>query len=590
MYNLLLVDDEVLIADGLFDTLEEETMENLYLMKAYSVQEALETAASKRIDVLLTDINMPDMDGFALYERMLKLWPYCRVIFLTGFQSFDYAYKAIQYKNVRYIIKAEGVDKVISVVNEVIGELDQCLEEKNVEVFDLEKESKERLLKEILLTYFNGDIEVEELYNPELRQVGFRLNLAGPLYLAGAKIDWNSGVTTYGERIGFVKDINAMLRSHLPTNFQMVPLALNQGILWLLQPEEGAFAEGEFPYEEGGLRRTENFCQTQERCQAEEYHSADGPKGELSGYLMNIFDLFQVHLKSAFDIDTVVVVCKAAKISEVRQEFHQLYKMLRTQMFFEGNLLTYEELQKIFKNRTRPDAQEICTDAVKQRVPRLSHALEIQDRDLFFREAEPVFQALRSVKSRHSLQAKEVYLTVSLCMLSFISQTGLYENLPFELSLTPLTNPEEFSGWKEGADYLKMLAEAVFRVNRERNSDDMNQVITRVEQLVEENLERDVSITGLAEELYFNSYYLSRMFKNIKGVTLSDYITERKMNRAKELLKNPDVRVQTIGERMGYSSPANFIRSFKKYFGVTPNEYRRNYGMNKVTVHVTVHR
>ena len=84
MYNLLLVDDEVLIADGMYDALCELNMENLYPIKAYSVQEALEAAENRRIDILLTDINMPDMDGFALYERIVKNWPYCRVIFLTG--------------------------------------------------------------------------------------------------------------------------------------------------------------------------------------------------------------------------------------------------------------------------------------------------------------------------------------------------------------------------------------------------------------------------------------------------------------------------------------------------------------------------
>ena len=72
MYNLLLVDDEVLIADGMYDALCELNMENLYPIKAYSVQEALEAAENRRIDILLTDINMPDMDGFALYERIVK--------------------------------------------------------------------------------------------------------------------------------------------------------------------------------------------------------------------------------------------------------------------------------------------------------------------------------------------------------------------------------------------------------------------------------------------------------------------------------------------------------------------------------------
>lgn len=542
MYNLLLIDDEILIADGMYDALYEENMENLHVMKAYSVSEALQAAKTKRIDILLTDINMPDLDGFGLFEQVIALWPYCRVIFLTGYQSFDYAYKAIQYKDVRYLIKADGVDRVLETVKEVMGELDQQLQERIPENFDLEQESRERLIKEILIGYFNGEIEEENLYRDDLKALGFQIDIKRPLYLAGAKYNRTDLEETYEKRLGFVKDMNVMLRGHLKENIRIVPLDMNQGILWLLQPED----------------EQENLV-----------------------YFMNVFDLFQVHLKRACDLDSIVVVCREAMIDEVKQQFHQLYGMLRTQMMIEGNLLTYEELQKIVRRRNWTGAEEPGIELIKQKIPRLNRALELLDRESFFQEAQPVFEALQKVKSRHSIWAKETYLSFSLCMLEFISQTGLYEKLPFTLSLTPLTNPEEFSDWEETVSYLKCLAEAIFRLKEEKNSDEMNLVIQKVERLVEENLEKELNIALLAERLYFNACYLSRIFKTVKGVTLSDYITERKMSRAKQLLTESDCKVQKIGERLGYSSPANFIRSFKKYYGVTPNEYRRMYYLVK---------
>lgn len=542
MYNLLLIDDEILIADGMYDALYEENMENLHVMKAYSVSEALQAAKTKRIDILLTDINMPDLDGFGLFEQVIALWPYCRVIFLTGYQSFDYAYKAIQYKDVRYLIKADGVDRVLETVKEVMGELDQQLQERIPENFDLEQESRERLIKEILIGYFNGEIEEENLYRDDLKALGFQIDIKRPLYLAGAKYNRTDLEETYEKRLGFVKDMNVMLRGHLKENIRIVPLDMNQGILWLLQPED----------------EQENLV-----------------------YFMNVFDLFQVHLKRACDLDSIVVVCREAMIDEVKQQFHQLYGMLRTQMMIEGNLLTYEELQKIVRRRNWTGAEEPGMELIKQKIPRLNRALELLDRESFFQEAQPVFEALQKVKSRHSIWAKETYLSFSLCMLEFISQTGLYEKLPFTLSLTPLTNPEEFSDWEETVSYLKRLAEEIFRLKEEKNSDEMNLVIQKVERLVEENLEKELNIALLAERLYFNACYLSRIFKTVKGVTLSDYITERKMSRAKQLLTESDCKVQKIGERLGYSSPANFIRSFKKYYGVTPNEYRRMYYLVK---------
>ena len=544
MYNLLLVDDEVLIADGMYDALCEENRESLNPIKAYDGAEALKIASEKRIDILLTDINMPDIDGFGLYERIAALWPYCRVIFLTGFQSFDYAYKAIQYKNIRYIIKAEGVDRVLGTVREVIEELDNALLQKMQSSSDPWRESGERLLRELLIEYFNGEIEEEELRKEDPGQPGVCPDWKRPFYLAGAKFDTKARTAGYKERLEFIKDINVLLKSHLADTFRVIPIDLNQGMMWLIQTE-------------------------------------DREERDYSGYLMNVFDLFQVHLKSAFDLESVVVVCRAAGLAQVKREFHQLHAMLRSQMLTEGNLLTYEELRQVMQSRNRADRPGISADIVKQRIPRLARLLEAQDRDGFLKEAEPVFEALGQVKSRHSLQAEEVYLSISLCMLEYISQTGLYEKLPFELSLAPLTNPGEFAGWNDAVEYLRRLAEAIFRINEEKSSDEIHLVVQRIEQLIEENIENDVSITSLAQKLYFNSYYLSRMFKAAKGVKLSDYITERKMERARKLLTESDYKVQTIGERMGYSSPANFIRSFKKYCGLTPNEYRRMYYSRK---------
>lgn len=537
MYNLLLVDDEVLIADGMYDALCELNMENLYPIKAYSVQEALEAAENRRIDILLTDINMPDMDGFALYERIVKNWPYCRVIFLTGFETFDYAYKAIQYKNVRYIIKAEGVDKVLDTVGEAVGDLEAELETKLPAVFDLARESRERLLKEILLGYFNGEIQERELREENLSQLGFCIDLDRPICLVGAKLDRKKRQILYQERLALVKDMNLMLKGHLKEHFKMVPIDMNQGLFWLLQ--------------------------------------SGGEETDYEEYLINVFDLFQIHLKNVFDMDSIVVVCPGRMLPRVQEEFHRLQGMLLPHMFAEGNLFTYEELKNVIRSRSLTENPEINPALLGRMAARIRTNLEAQDREGFFQEAEPIFEMLKGVKSRHSIRAKEIYLSLSLCLLEYIDQTGLYKQLPFEMPLAPLTNPDEYGDWAQAAAYLRRLSEAVFRNNEEKNDCKIDSIIARVEQMVEENLEKNMGLAQISQKLYFNSCYLSRLYKASRGINLSDYIAERKMERAKQLLAQPDIKVQSIGERMGYSSPANFIRSFRKHFGMTPNEYRR---------------
>ncbi len=464
-------------------------------------------------------------------------WPYCRVIFLTGFETFDYAYKAIQYKNVRYIIKAEGVDKVLDTVGEAVGDLEAELETKLPAVFDLARESRERLLKEILLGYFNGEIQERELREENLSQLGFCIDLDRPICLVGAKLDRKKRQILYQERLALVKDMNLMLKGHLKEHFKMVPIDMNQGLFWLLQ--------------------------------------SGGEETDYEEYLINVFDLFQIHLKNVFDMDSIVVVCPGRMLPRVQEEFHRLQGMLLPHMFAEGNLFTYEELKNVIRSRSLTENPEINPALLGRMAARIRTNLEAQDREGFFQEAEPIFEMLKGVKSRHSIRAKEIYLSLSLCLLEYIDQTGLYEQLPFEMPLAPLTNPDEYGDWAQAAAYLRRLSEAVFRNNEEKNDCKIDSIIARVEQMVEENLEKNMGLAQISQKLYFNSCYLSRLYKASRGINLSDYIAERKMERAKQLLAQPDIKVQSIGERMGYSSPANFIRSFRKHFGMTPNEYRR---------------
>lgn len=540
MYNLLIVDDEMIIADGLFTMFESENSEQLQVYRAYSAMDGLEIAGERRIDILLTDINMPEVDGFGLYEKMTALWPSCRVIFLTGFESFDYAYKAIQYKNVRYVIKAEGVGKVQTVVHEVMGELEAGFKEMIPTVVELEKESKERLIKEIVLSYFNGEITLEEFKSQKLESVGFGLDITRDIYVVGTQVSQGTDrVPTSGEQMQFAFKINALLKNHLPEQFDIFPLPMSKALFWLVQPDNSR-------------------------------------SGELQKYLMNLLDLFQVHLEQSMDVPSLIVVSKAKRFEMLPGLFNRFYDMLKMQLLMEGSQMTYEELQRLVHQKESDEFGEIRTEDFPGRRQKLTAALEHQNRSAFFMELEPVLEEIRHIKSRHNIHAKEIYLTLSVTYLNYINQTGLYEKLPFELALSPLTNMEEYATWEERADYLYRLGEAIFKVSERTNLCEVAELIGRVEKIVDENIENGINIAMVAEKVFFNTYYLSKLYKNAKGINLSEYINHRKMQRARDLLADPGLKVQKIGERLGYSSPANFIRSFKSCYGITPNEYRRN--------------
>ena len=112
------------------------------------------------------------------------------------------------------------------------------------------------------------------------------------------------------------------------------------------------------------------------------------------------------------------------------------------------------------------------------------------------------------------------------------------------------------------------------------NNDDANiencaYVIQDIEKYIEENLDKKLSLTDIAESIHMNKSYISRMFKEKAGENLFDYINKRKIEKAKHLIKNNELRMYEIALNVGMEDTAYFSRVFKKYEGISPSEYQK---------------
>jgi len=88
------------------------------------------------------------------------------------------------------------------------------------------------------------------------------------------------------------------------------------------------------------------------------------------------------------------------------------------------------------------------------------------------------------------------------------------------------------------------------------------------------HLNRKISLDEVAEHLYMNPSYFSRLFKKETGETFIEYVNKMKVHRAKELLDQTNLPVAKICEALGYDNHSYFIKMFKTVAGVTPQEYR----------------
>lgn len=115
---------------------------------------------------------------------------------------------------------------------------------------------------------------------------------------------------------------------------------------------------------------------------------------------------------------------------------------------------------------------------------------------------------------------------------------------------------------------------------KSRTNEQFKKVSDQIKGIIQKDYEENISLDSISEELNYNPNYLSSIFKKETGVTLSDYLIELRLNRAKEWLIETDITVKKIAEKLQYGNSQNFIRSFKKREGITPGQYRKDHQLS----------
>ncbi len=126
-------------------------------------------------------------------------------------------------------------------------------------------------------------------------------------------------------------------------------------------------------------------------------------------------------------------------------------------------------------------------------------------------------------------------------------------------------------------DWLIKLIEDIFTFIDKRNDSYTTETIEKVKKYIQEHLDEVLSLDCVADLVYLNSGYLSKVFKDETGINFTDYITKERMNKARELLITTDLNVEEISRKVGYNTSAYFIQKFKSIYGYTPKYFKRNH-------------
>lgn len=120
-------------------------------------------------------------------------------------------------------------------------------------------------------------------------------------------------------------------------------------------------------------------------------------------------------------------------------------------------------------------------------------------------------------------------------------------------------------------NFIKEVGDSIIANN---DIDKSQYYVDIAKKIIDIKLGQDISLSSVAEEMGISSFYLSRLFKNVCNDSFSSYLKNKRMILAKELLEDNSMQIQDISKKVGYWSSNYFIKVFKKYYGVTPGEYR----------------
>lgn len=539
MIRLLIVDDEEIITDGLFEVLSKLELE-LDLYKAYSGEEALRLLRRTRFDIVLTDIAMPEMDGLSLMDEIRSNWPHSKMIFLTGYSDFETVYQAIQWPGIRYLLKSEGYNKLIETVRAVVAEIQDelarasLLQSSKVNLNAFDTLAASNYIRHLL---FEGGSDEAMTDNFKRLRIGFEPS--APVLIALGSIATVEGKRFFADRQETALTVKLLSDSYLEENCRNLGVIDRYGdLIWLVQPP--ALEPGTFDFE------------------------------RMATFLEGTFELIQEACEHSLGIRLTITLAKEP--AEWRQLPDAYDKLRERQHLRAGDGASMVQIVHLtgdaMTDRTRPRFP-------KEKLETLAAHLEGGRREEFLN----LFHELTSLDSDGgwpATYATELYYSIALTLLSYSNRWSEREKQAIPLG--NLMHLEAYPSWKERFHALKHAAKELFDNRRDGERNRAVTAIDRICAYIDEHIAEDLSLVRLADEIHFNPSYLSRLFKQERGMKLSEYIEEARFAKSKELLTRTDMRIAEIGARVGYEAPHSFTRVFKKWTGFSPQEFREHAG------------
>lgn len=211
-----------------------------------------------------------------------------------------------------------------------------------------------------------------------------------------------------------------------------------------------------------------------------------------------------------------------------------------------------------------------------KRVDDLKIYFEHGKKKEFFDLLDTFTDYLNESQEKNNMKAVEIYNSIALIYISFINKTNIFNKMSEKINLKPLMRFDLFETIGHANKYLYQVAEHIFECRKDEQKDESFILSENIKKYIVLNIGNEITLDNIAKHVRYNPSYVSRLFKQMTGRNLFEYINSVKMEKAKELLLDNDKKltVATIAKMLGYETSQYFCTVFKKFYSATPAEFR----------------
>ena len=535
MYRILLVDDEILVRDAIKENIDWKSIDCELVGDCENGKQAAEFVQEHPVDIVLTDILMPYMDGMELSHFLHDNYPDIVIVIFSGFGEFEYAKKAIQYGVSEYLLKPVTAMELTSVIEKMKQKVDQQRREKSKMDKLAQNSEKYRKNEQIIRSknmeaLVNCTTDVNKTIQ-RLSEMGVDISAAS-YRVALFDIDLYSGM--------YKLDTEKRQES-----------ALMAFVLFNISDEIVTREKAGIAYQEGNNRVGILFQETWSR--------------NFTSKTKEICREIQQKTKEVMGFDVSMGIGKWVKKPEELIQSHDMAaQTLQYRYLLGGNLLIDMEeqhpAQEINLDESLADLKEFMKTGQKEQVDQTLATIE-----------EAIRQALME-KSRACMYLQQVIRTMDNACEDVSADMDRIREDRDEL-LRQVTDQKSF---EDACKVVQKHTDRIFEILSEMNtSSSERQARLAIDYIQKNYMDPDLSLNSICSYLNISTSYFSTIFKDQTGETFTEVLIRTRMEKAKELLEKTTMKNYEIAEKVGFSDPHYFGISFKKMTGCTPTEYAR---------------